>query len=550
MLSVPNCSAAVGLCKRTSGLRKVTVELRCCKVRWAAAMSSRPGGSQPLGAMPAGGMSALRSHARSFLEHGIEQVLPHALVNKAVQREGDALRVNNELVPLAHNAYLVGFGKAVGGMANVMQTLLSDHLVEGIVSVPQGTRQIAANMNRPEMLPDPSGPIKVLEGARDNVPDDRAVAAAADIVALMQKLKDTDILIVLISGGGSALLTYPVPPLTLKDVTRTTQLLQSNGARITEINAVRKRISAVKGGGLLRQTTAQMLSLILSDVVDDPLASIASGPTVPNKDDPGLPLRLLDKYHIRDKVPPVVVEVLERVVSHLDPPITQSLNVLIGNNKVMSRAVCLLARQTGYQSYLLTTSLVGESRSVGRAMAQLAFYLCYGGNSVVRVVHDPVTDIAQNLQVRYRELEQLKESAERAFDMGRPICVVAAGETTVHVTGSGKGGRCQELALAAAIELNRLFNHAELQHAELVVLAAGTDGQDGPTDAAGAMVHITTVPEASAQGIDAIGDLERNDSHHFFRTFNSGADHLITGLTGTNVMDLHMLLLRRKPANS
>ncbi|KAL3178495.1 hypothetical protein MRX96_038393 [Rhipicephalus microplus] len=338
-------------------------------------MSSRPGGSQPLGAMPAGGMSALRRHARSFLEHGIEQVLPHALVNKAVQREGDALRVNNEL------------------------TLLSDHLVEGIVSVPQGTRQIAANMNRPEMLPDPSGPIKVLEGARDNVPDDRAVAAAADIVALMQKLKDTDILIVLISGGGSALLTYPVPPLTLKDVTRTTQLLQSNGARITEINAVRKRISAVKGGGLLRQTTAQMLSLILSDVVDDPLASIASGPTVPNKDDPGLPLRLLDKYHIRDKVPPVVVEVLERVVSHLDPPITQSLNVLIGNNKVMSRAVCLLARQTGYQSYLLTTSLVGESRSVGRAMAQLAFYLCYGGNSAVRVVHDPVTDIAQNLQV-------------------------------------------------------------------------------------------------------------------------------------------------------
>lgn len=276
----------------------------------------------------------MRRHARSFLEHGIEQVLPHALVNKAVQREGDALRVNNELVPLAHNAYLVGFGKAVGGMANVMQTLLSDHLVEGIVSVPQGTRQIAANMNRPEMLPDPSGPIKVLEGARDNVPDDRAVAAAADIVALMQKLKDTDILIVLISGGGSALLTYPVPPLTLKDVTRTTQLLQSNGARITEINAVRKRISAVKGGGLLRQTTAQMLSLILSDVVDDPLASIASGPTVPNKDDPGLPLRLLDKYHIRDKVPPVVVEVLERVVSHLDPPITQSLNVLIGNNKV------------------------------------------------------------------------------------------------------------------------------------------------------------------------------------------------------------------------
>lgn len=506
---------------------------------------------QPLGAMPAGGMSALRRHARTFLEHGIEQVLPNALVTKAVQREGDALRVSNQLVPLAHNAYLVGFGKAVGGMANVMQTLLAGHLVEGVISVPQGTRQIAADMNRPEMLPDPAGPIKVLEGAKDNVPDDKAVAAATAIVALMQKLKNTDILIVLISGGGSALLPYPVPPLTLSDMNRTTQLLQSSGARITEINAIRKRISAVKGGGLLRQTAAQMLSLILSDVVDDPLASIASGPTVPNKDDPGLPLRLLDKYHVRDKVPPVVVEVLERVVCHLDPPTTQSLNVLIGNNKVMSRAVCLLARQTGYQSYLLTTSLVGESRSVGKAMAQLAFYLCYGG-SMVPVAHDPVTEIAQHLQVRYRELEQLKESAERAFDMGRPICVVAAGETTVNVTGPGKGGRCQELALAAAIELDRLFNRAELQpqRAELVVLAAGTDGQDGPTDAAGAMVHIGTVPEALAQGIDAAGDLERNDSHHFFRTFNGGADHLITGLTGTNVMDLHVLLLRRKPTTS
>ncbi|KAL1436326.1 hypothetical protein MTO96_049832 [Rhipicephalus appendiculatus] len=141
--------AAHGLCNRTSGQRQVTVELRCFKVRWAAAMSSKPGGSQPLGAMPAEGMSALRRHARSFLEHGIEQVLPNALVTKTVQREGDALRVNNQLVPLAHNAYLVGFGKAVGGMANVMQTLLADHLIEGVISVPQGTRQIAANMNRP-----------------------------------------------------------------------------------------------------------------------------------------------------------------------------------------------------------------------------------------------------------------------------------------------------------------------------------------------------------------------------------------------------------------
>ncbi|KAH6927497.1 hypothetical protein HPB50_004565 [Hyalomma asiaticum] len=191
-------AGAAGLSTGCRSVLRATSErpaVLCNKAR-PAAMSSK----QPLGATPAGGMSALRRHARTFLEHGIEQVLPNALVTKAVQREGDALRVSNQLVPLAHNAYLVGFGKAVGGMANVMQTLLADHLVEGVISVPQGTRQIAANMNRPEMLPDPAGPIKVLEGAKDNVPDDKAVAAATAIVALMQKLKNTDILIVLISG--------------------------------------------------------------------------------------------------------------------------------------------------------------------------------------------------------------------------------------------------------------------------------------------------------------------------------------------------------------
>ncbi|KAK8785336.1 hypothetical protein V5799_008297 [Amblyomma americanum] len=514
----------------------------CSKVR-RAAMSSLAGGvCQALGAPPACGMGVLRRHARSLMEHGIEQ---------AVQREGDTLRVGGQLVPLDHNAYLVGFGKAVGGMAHTMQKLLGDHLVRGIISVPDGTRRIAADMNRLEMLPEPGGVIQVLEGARHNIPDDRAVAAAAAVVSLLHTLKDTDIVIVLISGGGSALLPHLVPPVTLQDLQQTVQLLQSRGARITEVNAVRKRLSAVQGGGLLRQTTARMVSLILSDVVDDPLASIASGPTVANKDDPSTPLRLMDKYRIRDQVPPAVMTALEQVQSHRDPPTTQSLNVLIGNNKVASRAVCLLGRQMGYQSYLLTTSLVGESRLVGRALAHLAFYICYG-ESDVPVVHDPVTEIAQHLQVRYRDLEQLKESAERAFDLGRPICVVAAGETTVRVTGPGKGGRCQELALAAAIELDQLFNRPELQpqRAELLVMAAGTDGQDGPTDAAGAMAHIATIPEARAQGINAAEDLERNDSHHFFRTYSNGADHLITGLTGTNVMDLHMLLLRRKPVAS
>ncbi|KAH9382181.1 hypothetical protein HPB48_013332 [Haemaphysalis longicornis] len=544
----------------------------------------------------------------SFLE---DHVLPNALVSKAVLREGDSLRVGGQLVELQHNTYLVGFGKAVGGMARVMQRLLGDHLVRGIVNVPQGTRHIAAATNRPEMLPEPGGRIEVHEGAKDNVPDDRALAGATAIVSLMHQLKDTDLLIVLISGGGSALLPYPVPPLKLKEKMEAVKLLQSQGARIAEVNAVRKRLSVVKGGGLLRQTTARIVSLILSDVVDDPLTSIASGPTVANHDDVGLPLRVLDKYQVRSKVKPAVIAVLEQAIVHPTPPTTQAFNVIIGNNKVRpsllsplrslgdtlvsggmlqfeamakslpvctsrctiiiitrnwgemreggiialpgvlegsvaaelvaSRAVCLSARQMGYQSYLLTTSLVGEARQVGRALAQLAFYMCHDkGSGQAGVQHEPVTEIAQDLQVRYRDLEQLRESAERAFELGRPICVVAAGETTVHVRGPGKGGRCQELCLGAALELDRLFCQPPPQHqrAELCLLAAGTDGQDGPNDAAGAM------------GLKPEEDLARNDSHHFFRTLSGGADHIITGLTGTNVMDIAIMLLRRQPLAS
>lgn len=514
--------------------------------------TSLHGTGQALGAPPAGGLGGLRRDVRRLLEQGIEQVLPNALVSKAVLREGNSLRVSGQLVPLEHNVYLVGFGKAVGGMAHVMQKLLGDHLLRGIISVPQGTRHMAATMNRPEMLPEPGGPIEVHEGAKDNVPDEKALAGATAIVSLMQKLKDTDLLIVLISGGGSALLPYPVPPLKLKEKLEVVKLLQSQGARITEVNAVRKRLSVVKGGGLLRQTTARMVCLILSDVVDDPLTCIASGPTVANHDDAGLPLRVLDKYQIRNKVKPAVVSVLENAVGQQSPPTTQAFNVVIGNNKVASRAVCLSARQMGYQSYLLTTSLVGESRQVGRALAQLAFYICYDKAHDLPIHHEPVTEIAQDLQVRYRDLEQLKESAERAFELGRPICVVAAGETTVHVKGPGKGGRCQEMSLGAALEFDRLFNQPRLQpqRVELIMLAAGTDGQDGPNDAAGAMVHINTVREARAQGLKPEEDLARNDSHHFFRTLGGGADHIITGLTGTNVMDIDIMLIRRRPITS
>lgn len=203
-----------------------------------------------------------------------------------------------------------------------------------------------------------------------------------------------------------------------------------------------------------------------------------------------------------------------------------------------------MARHLGYHAYLLTVALHGDVRVVGEAFAQLAFLLCGNGDNDDGTHHVPLIPVAQKLQVRYRDLEQLKESCVRNFGEGRPVCVVAAGETTVHVTGPGRGGRTQEMALAVALEFDRLFGAAPPPRAEILFVAAGTDGQDGPTDATGAMAHLATVSRAREQQLHPEEHLERNDSHTFFRALDGGVDHLITGLTGTNVMDIHLLLLR------
>ncbi|KAM7307314.1 glycerate kinase [Ixodes scapularis] len=253
----------------------------------------------------------------------------------------------------------------------------------------------------------PRDPVQVYEGAQNNLPDDAAMVAATAIVTLISRLQATDLLLVLISGGGSALLPLPLEPLTLKEKVATIQLLSQGGAKVQEINSVRKRLSVVKGGNLLRHTRARVVSLILSDVVDDPLEAIASGPTVPNLEDEGLALRIIDKYGLRTKVAPNVVMLLERHL-HQDmnqPQTAKAFNLLIGNNKVAARAVCATARQLGYQAHLLTTSLQGEAREVGKAFALLASYLCHEEPPEGR--HFSISEVTPVLQVVIVDLNML-----------------------------------------------------------------------------------------------------------------------------------------------
>ena len=342
----------------------------------------------------------------------------------------------------------------------------------------------------------------VMEGGHP-IPDARSLHAGERVLEFVSALNEDDTLICLISGGGSALVTAPYVP--LEDLQTLTSLLLSSGARIDEINTLRRQLDRLKGGGLAWATKARIICLILSDVVGNPLEAIASGPTAPDPTTREDAIAILRKYSIEKQVPNSILDILLRTPSFAQHPSETAFaaeegrgisrhiqNIIIGDNKLAARAALYQAELEGFQAEILTNELQGEARQIGRALAH-----------------------------RLR-VDTVKKT--------RPFCLIAGGETTVTIKDAGKGGRNQELALAAVHELR------DLQNALLISFA--TDGDDGPTDAAGAVVTGESAPRAESLGLDAAGYLSRNDSYPFFQALG---DLLKTGPTGTNVNDLVFL---------
>lgn len=335
----------------------------------------------------------------------------------------------------------------------------------------------------------------VIEGAHP-VPDERSLEAGERVLEFVSSLEEDDTLVCLISGGGSALVTAPYVP--LEDLQTLTSLLLSSGAPIDEINVLRRQLDRIKGGGLAGATKAKVISLILSDVIGNPLEAIASGPTVPDPTTREDAMMILKEYELAKQVPNSILQILESKSSLLDFR-QQAVgrhnvqNIIIGDNKLAALAASKQAEAEGFQAKILTNELQGEAREAGRA---LAHRLCM-------------------------------ESSVR----DRPFCLIAGGETTVTLTGNGKGGRNQELALSAVNELRGLEN--------VMLIALGTDGDDGPTDAAGAVVTGESASMAESIGLDAEDHLSRNDAYPFFEALG---DLLKPGPTGTNVNDLVFLL--------
>jgi glycerate 2-kinase len=381
----------------------------------------------------------------------------------------------------------------------------------------------------------------VHEGAENNLPDQAAEEAALEIKKLAEAMTPNDVLIVLISGGGSALLPMPVSPITLPEKTATIKLLANSGVTINELNIVRIGISGVKGGKLLdaAKNAASVVSLILSDIVNDPIELIASGPTVSfDVSRSPTPMSILTKYTLMEKVPKSVLNALKTDLLSERKTYDNSTVHVIGSNVIAIEAAAQEAKTLGWHPVVLSYQVQGHIKDLARAYVELAVLIQKLRNG--KLTEDDFRKVFEGTLQAELFVDNLEVMATIAEAKSRErVCFIAGGEPTATVTGSGKGGRNQELALRFTQECQR--RKEELKEDGVVFLAAGTDGIDGPTPAAGAIGGLLVAE--NADNLRVSNFLTKSDSFSFYESLANGKFHIITGHTGTNVMDLHLLAI-------
>ena len=448
----------------------------------------------PSNESPSASLARLRDDSRAIFAAGVAAVDPRVAVQRAVVRRGDTLEVDGVAYDLQRFAriFVVGTGKGSAVMAQGLEAILGERISAGAVTVKYAH---TAPVER----------VKLYEAAHP-IPDAAGVHGANAAMQLVRQAGAGDLVFCLLSGGGSALWPAPSAGISLAEKQRMTGLLIDCGARIDEINVIRKHLSAVKGGQLARLAApARLITLVLSDVVGDRLDAIASGPTVPDPTTFRDCLNILTYYDLLDRMPDSIRDHLQQGLGGNaaetpkagDPVFELGQTVIVANNRLALHAARQAAEARGYTTLLLSSTLEGEARHVARVHAAIAQEICHSGQPIAS-----------------------------------PACIISGGETTVTVRGDGKGGRSQEFALAAALHVAGLR--------KTVVLSGGTDGSDGPTDAAGALVDGQTLARAEALGLQPEAFLHRNDAYHFFQALD---DLLLTGPTGTNVMDMVVMLV-------
>jgi hydroxypyruvate reductase len=440
-------------------------------------------------------LSKMRRDVFTIFQDGLQAVEPSGAIQRYCKREKDLLILGDRTYDLNEydNILVVGAGKATAAMAMAMEDLLKNNLSKGLICVKYGHTA-------------PLKKIRTIEAGHP-IPDANGQSASAEILDMIQKAGDNDLVIVILSGGGSALLPLPVQGISLKEKQDASDTLINCGATIHEINAIRKHISRIKGGRLARAAfPAQVATLILSDVVGDNLDVIASGPTVPDVSTFSQCWEVVERYGISEQLPAAIVAHLEmgqnKAVPETPKPAYSDwnhvYNLIVGSNMDAIAAAGKKAQALGYNTLILSSRIEGETRTVAQVHGAIA-----------------------------------REILANSQPLSTPACLLSGGETTVTLKGDGLGGRNQEFALAAAIDIEGADH--------IVVLSGGTDGTDGPTDAAGAIVDGTTVERGKEAGMEIRHHLQNNDAYPFFKKLN---DLLMTGPTQTNVMDLHIALVQ------
>ncbi|KAK5609408.1 hypothetical protein CRENBAI_009564 [Crenichthys baileyi] len=493
---------------------------------------------------------SMDSRAREIFRAAVEAVQPDQVVRQSLERKNDSVIIDGRTFTLRHNLHLVGFGKAVLGMAAEVERILGDHLIKGVISVPHGIQQTLQQHGKSHLLLKKDSRVKVMEGAKHNLPDEDSQKAAEEIKQLTSELSEKDLLLVLISGGGSALLPAPIPPISLHEKLDVTRRFAAAGSTIQELNKVRRALSLLKGGGLAHHAhPAQVVSLILSDVIGDPLDLIASGPTVTCEVWPEEVLSILDRYKLLNSMPASVMKVLARQgprwkdIKEDSGSSGEALNVVIGSNTIALTCAGRRAQELGFRPVVLSPGVCGDVRLVSRLYGLLARFACSREEPSPEIAAE-VLRLGPEVGVESwdlcRTMQVLGEGRNEGWGA---TCLLAGGEPTVELTGKGRGGRNQELALRVGMELRGL----ELPPQGPVFLSGGTDGQDGPTGAAGAVTDGGLYDEARAQGLDIDSVLSDNDSYTFFSRLSAAQRLLVPGLTCTNVMDVHVLLIPAIP---
>jgi len=427
-------------------------------------------------------LKQIRRDILDVFSYAIASVDPYFSVKKVIQN--NKIIVDSKVFNISDfkNVYLVGFGKASVGMSQAICD--SINIKQGIV-ITNSTKSIVKDNN-----------VSTYTGSHP-IPDQKSVDATDKIISLLKKTKKNDLLIVLISGGGSALLCKPRIP--LKDMQLTTNLLLKSGLNINEINTIRKHLSFVKGGQLVSYANCNTISLVISDIIGDPLSLIASGPTYPDNTSFTDCKNILEKYNIYYNLPDSVKKIISDGIKKKIPDTLKKENsvfnkvnnFIVANNKIVCDTAKEKAEELGYKTIILTTQLEGKSRDIGKFLV---------------------------------------EKAKNYHYKSKKIMFISSGETTVTIKGNGRGGRNQEMILSA---IN------DLKDSDVVFASIGTDGIDGNSDAAGAIADSFSFEKALDRNLDSDIFINDNNSYEFFNKIN---DLLFTGLTGTNVMDLQIIV--------